>query len=323
MQEVSKDIFYNAIETFEWVSYTQTLAYNLSIVLENTLHWYLDDEKNPQIGCVGYERHKLGLSMLCIKGECLQKEGSIDRKKYAEFYQALHETGFDIYEINLDTHYSEDAEIALRTAGWLRPIGLFSTTLSKIIPTNQAPEYDRRWKRNLQKVHSENLKIEIKAKLNSSDIEDFVTHYQALTLRKGFHDNLNIESLQILSHDPQFKLISIRTLEDRMLAACIFYEHPHAPYPLYLFATPEGRELSATYLLNEQLVSYLATKGITSFDIGRLSPATHKKNNIFLFKDGIGGEYVQYLGEWQWCKSRWMPLALYFMKKYIWKRVQV
>lgn len=322
MQEVSKDIFYKAIENFDWVPYTQTLAYNLSIVPENTLHWYLDDEKKPQIGCVGFERHKLGLSMLCIKGECLQKEGSIDRKKYAEFYRALHETGFDIYEINLDTHYSEEAEIALRTAGWLRPIGMFSTTLSKIISTTTPLVYDKSWKRNLKKANEASLKFEIKEHIIPRDIQEYVKHHKDLLRRKGFNEGLTENGLSALSYDPHFKMCFI-TNPNGVVGGGIFYEQKNASITLYSFSTSEGREFGAAYLFYDGIIAHLNARGITTLDVGRISPATHKKNNIFLFKDGIGGKYVNYLGEWEYCKKEWMSIVLYFMKRFIWKRVRV
>ena len=76
-------------------------------------------------------------------------------------------------------------------------------------------------------------------------------------------------------------------------------------------------------MLREGIINYLAQQGIDTLDLGRLSPATHEKNNIFLFKDGIGGDYVHYLGEWEYCRRRWMSVMLYFAKMHIWKRVRV
>ena len=323
MQEVSRDIFYQAIKDFEWIPFAQTLAYNLSIVPEDTLHWFIDDEKHPQIGCVGFERRKLGLSMLCIKGECLRENGFVTRKKHVEFYRALHETGFDIYEVNLDTHYSEDAEIALRMAGWLRPVGLFSTTLSKIIPTTIPVEYDKSWKHNLKKAHAASLSFEVKNQIDSSSIHTFLSKHQDLQQHKGFSEQINFEGLQALSKDSCFKMGIIRDASEEILSGCIFYEHPLASTTIYSFSTPQGRDLGASYLLREGIIGYLAQQRIMTLDTGRISPSTHAKNNIFLFKDGMGGEYISYLGEWEYCRRAWMSVLLYFMKQFIWKRVRV
>ena len=322
MQEVSKDIFYQLIADFEWIPFTQTLAYNLSVVDESTLHFYIDSIENPHIGCVGYERHKIGLTMLCISGECLRTI-QIDRKKYTAFYKALQETGFDIYEVNISTPYSENAEIALRSAGWLRPVGFFSTTLSKIIDTSSVPKYDRSWKHNLKKAHQAGLTMHFFEAFDASLVHDYITCHRENLQRKGFIDDLDEKGLKILSQDSRFKMGLVHNAQGELVAGHILYVHPYAASSMYAFTTLSGRDLGAAYLLYEGIIQHLAQQGIRTFDVGRISPATHKKNNVFLFKDGIRGQYVQYLGEWLWCKRKWMPLALYFMKKYIWKRVQV
>ena len=323
MKEVSHGEFYNLIEGFEWVPFTQTLAFNRSIVDEKTLHFYIDNPAHPTLGCVGYERRKLGLKMLCVNGECLLRKDSIDRKHYADFYKGLQETGFDIYSLNLSTPYNFDAEIALRTAGWLRPVGLFSTELSKIVDTTQAIEYDKNWKRNLKKAHEAPLTVCIKANMDAQSVKDYVSHHAELLKRKGFNDGLSKEELMALSRDPHYKMSVVTDDRGQVVAGCVFYAHPCASSTMYSFSTPDGRDCGAAYLIREGIIAYLAQEGIPTLDLGRLSPASHKKNNLFLFKDGIGGRYVQYLGEWEFCRRKWMSLALYFMKQHIWKRVRV
>ena len=322
MQEVSKDIFYQLVSAFRWIPYTQTLAYNLSIVAESTLHFYIDDTDCPSIGLVGYERRKAGLRMLCVNGECLLSLQT-DRKKYSAFYKAIQETGFDICELNISTPYTANAEIAMRTAGWLRPVGLFSTTLSKIIPTASAATYDRSWKHNLKKAHQAPVSLHITENFDRETIQAYMTCHQEHTMRKGYRDPLSESGLAELGKDSHFKMAYVTNSGGKMIAGHIFYMHPLASSSMYAFTTMEGRETGAAYLLYEGITAYLAENKVDTFDAGRLSPAAHSKNNIFLFKDGIGGDYVQYLGEWLWCRRRWMPLALYFLKKHIWKRVQV
>lgn len=322
MQEVSKDIFYGIVTQFDWLPFTQAEAYLRSIVDERTLHYYIDDPADPHIGCGGYERRKAGLRMLCIHGECLRSR-AIDRKRYAAFYSALQQTGYDIYELNLSTPYTVQAEIALRTAGWLRPIGLFSTTLSKVVSTTAPASYDRSWKHNLKKAHQAGLSITFHERFSQELIQIYMTCHQEQTQRKGFHDELSARGLAELSKDPHFKMGIVSNADGEVVAGHLFYTHPAASASMYAFTTLQGRDTGAAYLLYEGILQYLAEQGIETFDLGRLSPAAHKKNNIFLFKDGIGGEYVQYTGEWLWCRKSWMPLALYFMKKHIWKRVQV
>ena len=323
MQEVNAIDFYRHIADFEWVPFTQTLAFNRSIVDEQSLHFYIDNPEQPSLGCVGYERRKAGLKMLCVNGECLRYKQTINRKIYAEFYSALHDTGFDIYSLNISTPYSADAEIALRTSGWLRPVGLFSTELSKIVTTNADIKYDKSWKHNLKKAHEAGLQVNIRDAFDASDIREYISHHKELLKRKGFNEGLSEEGLAQLSRDPHFKMCTVTDEAGTTLAGCIFYAHPNASTTMYSFSTPEGRENGAAYCVRESIIAYLAQQGIATLDLGRLSPAAHKKNNLFLFKDGISGAYVQYLGEFEYCRRGWQAVALYFLKKHLWKRVRV
>ena len=175
----------------------------------------------------------------------------------------------------------------------------------------------------MKKAHTSDLSLVIKENFDQEDILAYMACHREILSRKGFRDDLSESGLEKLRGDDHFKMGLVTDREGRIVAGHIFYAHPLAASSIYAFTTLEGREKGAAYLLYEGMIQYLAQQQIKVFDVGRITPSAHKKNNIFLFKDGIGGEYVQYLGEWLWCKRKWMPLALYFMKKYVWKRVQV
>ena len=323
MEEVSKEIFAEKIIDFEWIPFTQTIAYCHSIVAPDTLHYFLNDSAQPQIGCVGYVRRKAGLKMLCVYGECLKQIQSADRKQLTAFYQSLKETGYDIYELNSSTPYHYDREIALRRAGWLRPIGSYSTTLSKSINLCQQITYDKSWKRNLQKAHSEDLTFSVTAHPSSEQITNYVKHHRELLQRKHFGGELTIAGLAELFNDSDFRLCTITTPQGEEVSGGIFYARKNNAAFMYSYTTARGRELSASYMLYECIFRTLAEEGVASFDIGRLSPAAHNKDNLFLFKDGIDGDYVQYVGEWEWCRNGRLSALLYFLKNNIWKRVRV
>ena len=324
MQEVSKDIFYKTVEDWAWVSHTQFDAMCRGIVPNDTLHYFLDNQQPASIGCVGYVRHKAGLHMLIIPGECIR--GEISHKLIHEFYHNIGQLGYDIVEINSDYLYSPEFEMGIREAGLLRPVGLFSTTLSKEIDLQKPLVFDKSWQRNLKKNDQSGLTFQI---YRGGDVPDHILSeymhiHQEMTSRKQFSDGLDISQLRILLTDKHFVLGIIRHDEKVIAGMVAFMDEGKRAKSLYSATSIAGRELSASYILYREMMLYAANElHIPVFDLGRISPSSHAKNNLFLFKNGIKGSVVQYNGEWLWCKRKWMPLALYFMKKYIWKRVQV
>ncbi|MBQ7631315.1 MAG: peptidoglycan bridge formation glycyltransferase FemA/FemB family protein [Paludibacteraceae bacterium] len=324
MQEVSKNIFYQEIEGWAWVSHTQLDTWCRSLVPEDTLHYFLDETSVHAIGCVGFEKRKAGLKMLIIHGECIRE--NIQHSMVKDFYANIAELGFDIIEINSDSVYNPEYEIGMREAGLLRPVGLFSTTLSKWIDLTNSITYDKNWKRNLKKAEHSNLSFQLYD--NQTITDDIIAAYiriqQEMTTRKGFSENLNEKQLRLLLSDCHFVLGTIWHENNLVSGMVAFIEDGKRSMSLYSASSLEGRKYSASYLLRLEVMRYAAQqRNIPIFDMGRLSPAKHAKNDIYLFKNGIDGSHVQYNGEWLWCKQKWMPLVLYFMKKYIWKRVQV
>lgn len=308
---------------FEQLPFSQTDAYSRAIVPAETLCYFVNDTQKPQIACVGYVRKKAGLKMLVIQGECLSLQ-NIDRRVRQSFYEQLHHTGYDIYELHIDTPYSPADEIALRQAGWLRPVGLFSTTLSKIIDLTKKLSYSHDWSRNLKKAASYGVGFRL-FDGSAEDIETFCRFYKEMLDRKHFHDIILTPSfLTTLLSDPRFVLAFALDKSGVPIAGRLVFapQNGHAQ-SLFAATSVEARHCSAAYLLYDKLLQHLASTGMLTYDMGRLSPAAHKKNGLYTFKDGIGGDYVQYVGEWEWCRNKCMSVALYLMKKYIWKRVRV
>lgn len=324
MQEVSKDIFYRTIEGWKHVSHTQEDAWCNSWVPAATLRYYLDDRQPATMGCVGYIRHKLGMNMLLIAGECMRD--TIDHKSVRDFYANIPQLGFDIVEINSDSIYSPEYETGIREAGLLRPVGLFSTTLSKVVDLGQPFTYDKSWQRNLKKSEQAELTFRLYTPEEVTDelIGSYVRLQQEMMERKRFNDGISASQLRSLLQDRRFAIGFIAHNGEPMAGMIAYMPDNSIAKSLFSVTSPAGRELAASYIMYREMMRYAAEqRHCSQFDLGRISPSAHAKNNLFLFKNGIGGTIVQYNGEWQWCKRRWMPLMLYFMKKYIWKRVQV
>mgnify|MGYP003571276763 CR=1 FL=1 len=314
MQEVSKQRFYEAISDFEWIPFTQNDAYCRSQVPADSLRYYLDNSDLPRIGCVGFHRRHLGLKLLRVVGEC-RKNRVLPKEVVSEFYEQITHTDYSIVQLNLDTPYSPENEIAMRLAGYLRPIGLYSTTLSKIILTDpEKHHFNKHWRNNLNKSQRNNLLLRVIDRPQENDIRDFADKYAEMLDRKHFSDSLSYEQLSILMCNEHYKMLVVETETGERIAGRIMYIHGQTAYGMYSYTNLKGRNLSTSYFLYEQQCKYLYDNGIEQFDVGRISPGQSAKNGIFHFKDGVSGEYVKYLGEWEFVKNRFLSLLLFIVK---------
>ena len=71
-----------------------------------------------------------------------------------------------------------------------------------------------------------------------------------------------------------------------------------------------GREISASYAMFEQLMQQLAGRGISDFDFGGIDLGNKSAAGVNHFKNGFGGEVVEYLGEWESASSSIVRLAI-------------
>ncbi|MGE5399301.1 MAG: lipid II:glycine glycyltransferase FemX [Ignavibacteriales bacterium] len=67
-------------------------------------------------------------------------------------------------------------------------------------------------------------------------------------------------------------------------------------------ANHTGRKLSAAFLLQWQLIKWLKANGCKSYDLGGIDSETN--HGVYHFKAGLGGREVEYLGQFESCRSQ-------------------
>ena len=318
MQEVSKDIFYKTIENWESVPFTQTEGLicmqsggDVSKVL-----FFLDDN----IGCAAHVKRFLGLTMLMVDSECMRYKQN-KPSTISHFYEALRQTGVDIIEVNSRRVYEADYEIGMRQAGYMRPVGSFSFELTNIIDLTKPLTFNENWKRNLKHSEGLGLRLERIEQPTDSDLEDFMSLYREMCAQKQLTMPFTKTSLRILLTDSHFHLCFISE-DNKRLSAIIYHQSRTHCGLLYAATSQEGNDRRAGFQLYKLLLTRLQQEGIETFDMEKMGASVHSTNAVFLFKQGIKGQLLPLCGEWSWYKRSWMGVGIYFVKKYLWKKVQ-
>jgi hypothetical protein len=226
-------------------------------------------------------------------------------------------------EVNSSLIYNTLYEIGIREAGFLRPVGMFSTPLSSWILLQQKIHYNRNWDRNLKKSENFNLELETIEQANEKDCNDFCEIYNSMSKRKTLNE-LNLQQIFGLLADKNFQLFFVKENNTRIAAIIIYFNKNSATAEgVFAGSTSEALENHATFFMYNTVFQYLKNKNFKIYDIARLAPSTHSKQSVFLFKNGIKGDYVLYCGEWSWYKRQIYRPLMYFVKKYLMKKVEV
>jgi lipid II:glycine glycyltransferase (peptidoglycan interpeptide bridge formation enzyme) len=62
-----------------------------------------------------------------------------------------------------------------------------------------------------------------------------------------------------------------------------------------------------------QLFGVLKSLGVERFDFGGLAPGSPGAAGVDHFKRGFGGDTIEYLGEWEWARSRMIQRAANYL----------
>ena len=326
MQQIDKNTFFEITKNFTLVPFTQSKGWWAmhSIKDENRFVFFVDSLEKPSIACMGNVMKRFRFKMLVIEGECLLNDKNSNSKQIRNFYREITQTGFDMIEIDSSLPYNALYEIGIRQAGFLRPAGMFCSSLTILFDLQKSIEYDKNWQKNLRRAEKHTLNFMPVTNPSDTEIEDYVSIHSEMKNTKGFFDGLSYKKLKALLQDNNFNLFFVRDSQHNLLAAIIVYLRKNIARSIYSTASAEGRQKSAAYFRDNEMYRFLQAKGIRHFDRGLITPsAAHKRNDIFLFKNGVKGDYVLYCGEWSWYKKQIYRPLMYFVKKYLMKRTEL
>lgn len=319
-----KNTYFQILEKFEIVPYTQTRGwYEMhSMHKPERIKFFVNDKENPTIACFAHEKKMLGLKMILIEGEAYKDVSAYSVDEIRSFYKKINQLGYNIIEVISNSLYNFDYETALRQAGYLRPVGLFSLPSTKIIDLTQPIEYSKDWKKNIKKANKRGLHFEPLEKVTKQDCDDFMDIYTEMGRAKSLPIPFSAKMLENLCSTGEFKMIFI-SRDGVRIAATIIYMDSDMGLSLYAATDSIARKTSASYFMYNELFKYLNSVGVLIFDMGKLLPSTESVNNVFLFKNGIQGTHIQLNGEWGRYRNSLLRSGMYFVKKHLLKKNEI
>ncbi|MCL2328486.1 MAG: hypothetical protein FWC39_08240 [Bacteroidetes bacterium] len=326
MKIIDKNTFFEITKSFDYVPFTQSDGWRAfhSIKDENRFVFFVDSTEKPTIACMGHVKKFAWLKMLQIEGECLLDEKNIASKKIREFYKAISQMGFDMVEVCSSLPYNALYEIGIREAGYLRPVGMFSSQLSNWINLQHDIRYNENWKRNLKKSEHVHLKLQVLENPTDEHISLYADFYNRFTKSKGFSHAISLVQLKKMLQTGNFSLALVSNENEQIVAGMVFYRHlQHAGLFIAARNADNTDDVGVTFFMYDRLFEYLKSNNYASFDMEKLGPSTHSKQSVFLFKNGVKGAKVLYCGEFSWYKRHIYRPLMYVVKKYLFKRVEV
>ncbi len=318
---VDKDTFFNIINSFEIVPYTQSESWyemHSQPDYKNML-FIVNDLENPTIALWGHIKKYLWVKVFMVESECFINESVITRKNIKEIYDDVANLDFDIIEVASNNIYTFEYEFGIRQSGFKRPLGQFSIPVTKHISLLDDLQYDRNWKKNLKKSKKFALSFEHINKPTVKDSNDFLAIYNEMIRRKEVGFAYSAQQIAQMCNTSSFQLFFVKLNEERICATLICTYQKYAG-SLYAATGNKALKNSASFFMYSSLLNYLKEKNFTLFDVGKLVASKDAINSVFYFKNGMQGKHIYLNGEWAIYKNSFYRYFIYFLKKFIFKR---
>ena len=283
--------------------------------------YFVDNEAQPSIACCGRIIKKPFIGkILDITGEVLIN-GDLSEKVMRKFFNSIIEdAGCEMIAYNSKVMYNVKMDIALRRAGFNRPLGFRTCPLTIMVDlvSIKNQKRDINWKRNLRKASESNLVFEYVAQPTMDDAKKVCLMFDEMSKTKQLGFSLEQESLYKLISSPGFRLYYVLK-EGRILCARIVYLYKNFSEDVFASNSDESRDYSATHFMMESVFTDLNNLGATVFDFSRIPPSNNETDSVYVFKREAGGNEKQYVGEWIWAKKQIVPLLFCIYNFYIHK----
>jgi lipid II:glycine glycyltransferase (peptidoglycan interpeptide bridge formation enzyme) len=166
------------------------------------------------------------------------------------------------------------------------------------------------WRRNLSKAEQKEG-LTIRPVASMEDCQRFFALHSEMVQRKGFHDHLTWDLLRGLwrvSSASSGVLGFLAVSGEEVVAGRILGFIGQEVMDLFAVTTLRGREVFASYQLLWEVIKAAKQRGFSRLDLGGADAMGNR--GVFDFKQGVGGELVEFVGHWNFC--RWRPFRWLF-----------
>lgn len=159
-----------------------------------------------------------------------------------------------------------------------------------------------------------NMNIKIFRGNNLSDIDDFISLYKDLSLRKGFIPHVGIrEEFEVLSKNNEALLLLAR-YDGKIISGALIILIGNTAIYHHGVLSEEYKNIPASYLIQWEAIKEAKKRGKKIYNFWGIVPVdqpNHPWKGITLFKTGFGGE------RWDFIHAKDFPLNLWYWKSYL------
>lgn len=253
-------------------------------------------------------------------------ENEKNLKKFLVNLVSHYEASYKRVYINIVLNNASDIrqKLMLKECGWKRPLLERGTNWTIILPIDSDSEknfslFQSKWRNQLRKAQKNGIEFDVA--LDSSLMSRYQhIHNDMCHMKSKQNLALSGESIQKLSPGAFDTLITIIGKHNgRDVCGCVVPVVQNKAFYLYAAANSEGRSGYYSNAMLWELVQQLSHRQIKELDLCGIDPSLNWGG--YHFKQGTGGQAVEYLGEWEYSNSKPLRAAVNLLQSYRFKKL--
>lgn len=173
--------------------------------------------------------------------------------------------------------------------------------------------FRKQWRYSLK--NTEKLGLTVVQSDTDEAFNLFLSTYKSMHTRKQFKEFIDVESFKYINAEllsEQKMQIFICKHNDMPLSTVVISAMGNSGIYLLGGSNDEGLKVSASYLLQWEVIKWLKSKGIRWYNLGGIDPVNGP--GVYTFKTGMGGKEVNYLGGFELSKDWLSSIILRIIK---------
>jgi len=213
-------------------------------------------------------------------------------------------------------NYDSGVILSIREMGFQRPIQSINYNFTYHINTALTEKetldgLTSNWKHNFRRALNEGLTFKHSDSLE--DLSEFYKIYLQMADKNKMKAHYSIKDIISIKNNlpPLGSLNLFLSMRDKtILSGRIIGVVAKKAYDLLAAGTYEGRKRYSSHFLIWGIINWCREKNIEYLDMSGVDPFGHK--GIFNFKKGIGGNFIEHIGEWEFSNNWFLRLMVNF-----------
>lgn len=297
-QAIAKEKNLSAYQIYEWGVYKSNMGWKVASIKAN---------KNGKLAYLQITyKQKFNVFVGWCVGSIVGSIDCFEKERFIAFIQDTFGAKYVFIKTSFTNSLDFNDSLDLYSSGWKKSCQKMNSDYTIYINLDKSVEElmsgcSANFRKNLKRGYEKNRDIEVSF-LDEASVDQLDAIFRKFEgLKEVTLPKLN-EIMQIQNHLGQRIVIAKSTFDKNVVAIRAFLYFESIAIDFWAASVDKGRESYSSHVLLFELLKKAKELGCSKYDMSGIDPVLN--TNVFSFKNGLRGDIVEKLGEWEMSNSK-------------------